>query len=334
MATTLHSPQRSSAANVLRSGSGWDQGPNYHSIRAAKSTARHPPHDTALALTDPPAPRHTQTAGSVCLLVQVALPCALFTPGPVRLTLRGGTNASMAPQVDYCQHVLLPLLHTMGAEAELDIVRRGYFPRGGGEVLLETKPVKEKLRPIYHTVPGPVTRVGGIAYVSSKLPLKVAQGAARAAEAELRTSLPKDAEVSIDVVAEPPARGEGAGCGIVLYAETAQGCRFGGSALGERGVPAATVGKNAARELLLLIRSASTVDSHLLDQLVIFMALAVGRKAAERHGQEAGVARPSPSLWFPLFSPPFPFFPRMEPRASRRTSSHSTRRRPSSWPPS
>ncbi len=36
-----------------------------------------------------------QTAGSTCLLLQIALPCAVFAPGPCSLRLKGGTNAAM-----------------------------------------------------------------------------------------------------------------------------------------------------------------------------------------------------------------------------------------------
>lgn len=43
----------------------------------------------------------THTAGSVCLLLQVALPCALYADASSQLLLKGGTNAEMAPQIDY-----------------------------------------------------------------------------------------------------------------------------------------------------------------------------------------------------------------------------------------
>lgn len=38
---------------------------------------------------------------SVGLLMQISLPCALFTDGLTELCLKGGTNAEMAPQIDY-----------------------------------------------------------------------------------------------------------------------------------------------------------------------------------------------------------------------------------------
>jgi len=42
---------------------------------------------------------------SIGLLIQVALPCILFTNGITTLKLRGGTNAEMAPQIDYTTEV-------------------------------------------------------------------------------------------------------------------------------------------------------------------------------------------------------------------------------------
>lgn len=33
--------------------------------------------------------------------MQISLPCALFAQGPSELCLKGGTNAEMAPQIDY-----------------------------------------------------------------------------------------------------------------------------------------------------------------------------------------------------------------------------------------
>jgi RNA 3'-terminal phosphate cyclase (ATP) len=42
---------------------------------------------------------------SIGLLIQVALPCILFSNGITTLKLRGGTNADMAPQIDYTTEV-------------------------------------------------------------------------------------------------------------------------------------------------------------------------------------------------------------------------------------
>lgn len=42
---------------------------------------------------------------SIALLMQIALPCAFFAPAPITLILLGGTDAMMAPPIDYMKMV-------------------------------------------------------------------------------------------------------------------------------------------------------------------------------------------------------------------------------------
>ena len=42
---------------------------------------------------------------SICLLLQAALPCLLYSSKPSKVTLKGGTNADMAPPIDYVTKV-------------------------------------------------------------------------------------------------------------------------------------------------------------------------------------------------------------------------------------
>ncbi len=81
---------------------------------------------------------NTQTAGSCTLLLQTCLPCLLFgvqantlVTNKTRVTLKGGTNVSHSPPVDEMIHILQPLVTShFGAEFEIHIKRRGYFPKG------------------------------------------------------------------------------------------------------------------------------------------------------------------------------------------------------------
>lgn len=65
------------------------------------------------------------TFRSISLLLQVALPCALFADGPVTLDLKGGTNADMAPQIDYMDRVFRHTLRQFAADFSMNILRRG-----------------------------------------------------------------------------------------------------------------------------------------------------------------------------------------------------------------
>ena len=42
----------------------------------------------------------------------------------------GGTNADMAPQIDYFTMVMAPIVEKLGVKFDLDVVRRGYYPKG------------------------------------------------------------------------------------------------------------------------------------------------------------------------------------------------------------
>lgn len=61
---------------------------------------------------------------SVGLLMQLALPCLLYAPATSKLILKGGTNAEMAPPIDYMIDILRPALKRLGVDFDCDIVKR------------------------------------------------------------------------------------------------------------------------------------------------------------------------------------------------------------------
>lgn len=244
----------------------------------------------------------THTAGSIALLVQIALPCMLFSGAPTELVLRGGTNAEFAPQVDYLTRIFVPIACRMGIVLPaFEVVKRGYFPRGGGEVRITADPVAQ-LQPLVLDNPGRIVAIRGYSYVAGHVPKRVAAEMADAARELLEREFPHlsaDA-FAIELVEEPRDRAFGEGAGLVLVAESDTGCLFGGSALGRKKVPAKTVGKDAARSLADDIKAGGCMDRYLQDQFIIFMALAVGSIL-----QNSPLVTPPPPHIL-TFSPPSP----------------------------
>ncbi|XP_072854106.2 RNA 3'-terminal phosphate cyclase isoform X1 [Pogona vitticeps] len=216
----------------------------------------------------------TKTAGSVCLLMQVAMPCVLFAASPSELHLKGGTNAEMAPQIDYTVMVFKPIVEKFNLTLDCDIKRRGYYPKGGGEVVIRMSPVKQ-LSPLHLTDRGTVTKIHGRAFVAGTLPVRIAKDMASAAVRCIRKEM-RDLYVNIQAVQEPDNKAFGNGTGIIIVAETSTGCLLAGSSLGKRGKNADKVGIEAAEMLLTNLRHGGAVDDYLQDQLIIFMALANG----------------------------------------------------------
>jgi RNA 3'-terminal phosphate cyclase (ATP) len=110
--------------------------------------------------------------------------------------------------------------------------------------------------------------VEGVSH-SSNLPEHVVQRQAEAAVGVLRRA-GFEAEIAAEARALPST-----GSGITLWS----GWK-GGSALGERGLPAERVGSLAAEELVAQLASKAAVDRHLADQLVPYLALAGGSYTA------------------------------------------------------
>jgi RNA 3'-terminal phosphate cyclase (ATP) len=234
------------------------------------------------------------TAASCVLLAQTALPCLLLGAaaaggdGVCRLELRGGTDASLAPPVGYLEHVLLPTLRAaLGVDAAATLRRRGFYPKGGGAVELAVRALAPgaALPPLRLAERGELVSVRVRAFTAGRVGRAVGERMAAAAAGAVRAALAAGgcgavaaggAAVAADAAHEPPARAVGDGCGVLLVAETTAGRLLGASALGARGVTAEAVGAAAAAELVALLASGAAVDDWLVDQLIIFMALAAG----------------------------------------------------------
>lgn len=226
------------------------------------------------------------TAGSITLLIQIALPLLLFSPVSVpasTLTLLGGTNATMAPQVDYTQRVFLPFLQRhfgLDNNVDIHIKKRGYFPKGGGEVDLLVTPLsgERKLRSFSLLEPGKVKWIAGISHYAG-LPKAVGDEMIQGAMSTLakagflagkfsqNVDVPpelaaerREIPISIQNNREPNTLTRGAGSGIVLWAELDCGSLIGGSAVGTKASAPETVGEEAAAQLIKGIDAGGCVD--------------------------------------------------------------------------
>jgi RNA 3'-terminal phosphate cyclase (ATP) len=206
-----------------------------------------------------------ETAGPVTLLAQALLPAVAAARQRFTLRLSGGTNVAWAPQWDDLVHVHAPLLRRVGVEIEPALVRRGYFPQGGGEVTLDVE--TPALRKVDLSATGPLRSIKAV--VSSHgLPRHVMERALVAIPDALHDLHPVEVEQDFH-------RGPGTGFAIALRAER-QHTIVGADAVGKRGVSVEDVVRAATASLRAEITSGAGVDVHQADQLPVFMALAGG----------------------------------------------------------
>jgi len=208
------------------------------------------------------------TAGSVVLVAQTVLLPLLFADGPSTIRIIGGTDVEHAPSVDYFANVFLPWLERLGANVEFQLIRRGYFPKGGGVVELRVTPV-QSISPIRLTDSPDVSLVRGISHAGA-LPPDVAQRQADAAKKRLSSA---GYESDIRVVSYSRSEVLCPGSGVTLWAENVP---IGATSLGARGLLAEVVGKRAANYFIHTAESGAPVDAHMGDQLLPYLVLAPG----------------------------------------------------------
>jgi RNA 3'-terminal phosphate cyclase (ATP) len=215
--------------------------------------------------------RDIGTAGSTTLLVMSLLPVAVFAEEETVLRVSGGLFQDFAPSAYHMQYVLFPTLARMGIRANLEIVRPGYVPRGGGVIQVDIKPVSQEIKPLVRLEQGKVSSIRGIALSSHLDEPRVSQ---RMAD-ECRKILAKAGyRAWIETVRDESSLQ--AGASLAIWAETDSGCLLGADRAGARGRSSESIGRHVAQTLLEDLATGATVDRYLADQIIIYGMLASG----------------------------------------------------------
>jgi len=211
------------------------------------------------------------TAGSTTLLAMTLLPAACFSRRAVSFKLSGGLFQDFAPSAYHMQHVLLPVLKSMGINAEVNIIRPGYVPRGGGIIEVSVEPVRGKLKPINLPGQGKVTRVRGIALSSHLKERQVSERMVAKCQEVLKS---RGYRADIEAVHDTSALQRGAA--LIIYAQASSGCIIGADRAGAPRRTSEEIGRSVATTLLEDLATGATVDRYLADQLIFYAALADG----------------------------------------------------------
>ncbi len=246
------------------------------------------------------------TAGSLTLLLQALLLPAIFAPWKVRLKLSGGTDVTNSPPVDYFSSVFLPHISSF-ANINFSLLRRGYFPRGGGNVEVEFRPkfslsdfdtfadlgnaVRQAGVSIGISSRGSLLKISGVSHASLDLKhASVAERQASAAKSSLSNQLAMlGLSCPVSILSEY-SDSSSTGSGMLLSAHFSEQGKdeasqlnpviLGGDCLGERGKRSEIVGQEAAAALVREISSGGCADKFLADQMVPFLAISRGNLLA------------------------------------------------------
>jgi RNA 3'-phosphate cyclase len=214
-----------------------------------------------------------ETAGSIPMLLQAILPICLFAKKPVYLHVaKGGTDTIHAPTINYLRYVFLPALKQMGVNAEIAVQKYGYYPKGMGEATMTVEP-NPRLKPLSLESFGKITSIKGVSVCTFLTDRKVAERQARTAQDFLfQGGYRADIQVVNDH-SNPLQKGSS----IILWAETDTGVIIGSDAIGELRKMSEAVGKEAAEKLITELAVKPTMDVHLADMIIPYIALTEGK---------------------------------------------------------
>lgn len=215
------------------------------------------------------------TAGSCSLVMQTLLPALLQADQPSRVRISGGTHNPLAPPFEFLERAWLPLLRRMGAQVEIELLRHGFAPAGGGAIELQVVP--SMLSPLHLKAPGVAHNQQATAIVAD-VPGHVAER--ELARVGKRMKWPEQALQGIWLDKQ-------IGPGNVLLLEIA--CEhvtevF--SSIGQSSVRAEQVADQAVEQARQWLHSGAAVAEHLADQLLLPLAMAGGGSFSTTHMSE------------------------------------------------
>ncbi len=202
------------------------------------------------------------TAGATSLVLHtVFLPLALRGGEQAsEVTITGGTHNQHAPCYHFLETTWAAYLRRMGIELQVEMIRPGFYPRGGGEIRAVIHPCS-RVNPISLLTCPELTTAGGFSAYAG-LPESVGRKQAR----RLSVRLKSEGVESHIPLEEWEAANPGSVAAVIFRQAPVPALFFG---LGERGKPAESVADDAADEAIRFRDAKCPVDPHSADQLVL-----------------------------------------------------------------
>ena len=206
------------------------------------------------------------TAGSIPLLLQTILPVLAFAPSTSKVELFGGTDIEFSPTMDYILHVFCSFLQKVGITTHSHILKHGFYPKGRGRVKILIYPWIKKY-PLHIEKIGKFIRIDVWSIASSDLKSRDVARRQTYGFHEIVNSNGKETEQYVNSLSP--------GSSFHAHAHF-ENTKIGVCEVGALKKTAEQVGKIAGEKLLEEIKSKSTLDKNMADQMLLILSLCGG----------------------------------------------------------
>jgi len=205
------------------------------------------------------------SAGAVCLVLQTIVPILLLAEGHSEIRVKGGTHVLFAPIFDYWNLIFAKTLRRIGIEVNGKIIKYGFYPKGGGEVLIRLK--GSRPAPVNLLARGRLKAILAVSGVANLNP--------RIAERQIKPIRDRFTDLDCEI---KEVQSVSPGTYIFIKAEY-ENVLAGFSALGRKGKPAEAVGQECLEQFLQFEESKGAVDPYLADQILLYLLMAEGESS-------------------------------------------------------
>jgi len=214
------------------------------------------------------------TAASIGLLLQpIQIACLVFKkPEKIEIKIRGGgTFGKWAPSLNYLKAVTYKIFEASGLKIKIDILKHGFYPKGGAQVNCSIYPPKKTLNPINLIELGNVEKIHGDIIITNQLRRNrdnIGTRIRKVVQQRLKRDLNVETNIKFTWVDSIST-----GVGVSLWAQSDTGTIVStGTILGDRKTSSERLGIIAAKEMIRYIQNEIPVDNYLSDQLIPLMA--------------------------------------------------------------
>jgi RNA 3'-terminal phosphate cyclase (ATP) len=204
------------------------------------------------------------TAGSIVLVFQACLLAFVNIKEEINIKLSGGTDVKWCPSWDYFEHVFIPMVKKIGVSVNVELIKRGYYPKGGGIAKISIKPF-QKLIPLNFGSNQLFDTIHGIIHLGN-LPEHIGK---RMKHSTIKILTQNNLKSSINIDSVESLSN---GTGITLWAEN-NNTILGYTILGEKGIPAEKIGEKCATGIINEVQSGANIDIHNFDQILPYLVL-------------------------------------------------------------
>ena len=216
---------------------------------------------------------NVSTAASIGLLLQPIQIASLGFKKSEKIEIfikGGGTFGKWAPSINYLKEVTYKLFERSGLKIDVDILKHGFYPKGGAQLKCVIHPSKEILKPINLIELGNIDLIQGEIIITNHLRRNrdnIGSRIRKSIQQQLRRNLNYETDIKytwVDSISP--------GVGVSLWAQSDTGVIIStGTFLGEKKLSSEKLGYIVAQEMLNYLRNEIPVDKYLSDQLIPLM---------------------------------------------------------------